>query len=63
MPDITMCKGLDANNRICKLAEHCERYKARPSYPRQSWFALAPFKQVSTTLTECEMFMMEAKKK
>jgi hypothetical protein len=38
MPDITMCKGEE-----CPLKEQCLRYRATPSYFRQSYFLSPPY--------------------
>lgn len=38
MPDITMCKGEE-----CPLKEQCLRYRATPSYFRQSYFLAPPY--------------------
>ncbi len=54
MPDITMCRGLDVNGRMCPKAKTCYRYTARPSVYNQSWFTHAPFKLISAKTTECE---------
>jgi len=37
MPDISMCRGVDSNNKECSRKHTCYRYTTEPDKYRQSY--------------------------